>query len=312
MPDPLTAILSSLRLAGSITCYSQLKSPWGIVVRPTRGALFHLIESGTCWVTPDQGRPPVRLSSGDLILFPRGHAHVLADQPDRTPLPAERLVPSHRLGQGQLRGGGKGPRTDFICGEFHVDFEGRHPFWSQLPPFLHLPGARTRRSQNGLRTTLRQLAAEVKHPRPGSGLVVTRLLDVLVVEIVRAWLARQPEASGWLGGMRDGKIATALGLMHERPEHDWTVASLAATVGVSRTVFAERFAGLVGESPLHYLTRVRMQRAAVRLRSDGAATMIAVAEEAGYGSEAAFGKAFKRILGVSPGNYRRTGGELAA
>jgi transcriptional regulator GlxA family with amidase domain len=136
--------------------------------------------------------------------------------------------------------------------------------------------------------------------------VVARLLDVLVVEMVRVWLERQqPMSAGWLGGMRDSKVGAALGLMHESPQRDWTVASLAAAVGTSRTVFAESFAALVGESPLAYLTIARMQAAATLLRFEPADAMISVAEKVGYRSEAAFSKAFKRVLGVSPGAYRR-------
>lgn len=304
--DPLTAVLSSLRLAGSISCYSQLKAPWGIAIPQSRGVVFHAVLRGRCWVTPQPGAPPIALATGDLAVFPRGQPHVLADEPGRPTMSVECLVRSRWLVEGRLQGGGDGAETRFICGEFSVDQQGKHPLWSQLPAFLHLRRGQTATAPSSLSTTLRQLAAEVRRPRLGSELVVTRLLDVLVVEIVRHWLARQHAVSvGWLGGMRDERIGAALALIHERPDRDWTVASLASEVGTSRTVFAERFAALVGESPLAYVTRVRMQVAATRFRLAPGSTMIAIAETVGYRSEAAFGKAFKRLLGISPGSYRR-------
>jgi AraC-like DNA-binding protein len=215
---------------------------------PSQGAVFHAIGRGSCWVTPQPGAMPIHLSAGDLVLFPRGQAHILADQPGRPTMSVRCLVHSRWLVKGRLCGGGDGTRTDFICGQFYVDLHGQHPLWSQLPPCLHLRGDQAQISSlAGLKTTLRQLAAEVKKPRLGSELVVTRLLDVLVVEIVRAWLVnQQPVSASWLSGMRDGKIAAALGFMHKDPERDWTVASLASAVGTSRTVFAEKFTALVG------------------------------------------------------------------
>ena len=156
-----------------------------------------------------------------------------------------------------------------------------------------------------LEPTLKFIAWEVASGKPGAHTVVSRLADVLFIQIVRGYLANLPEdAIGWLGALKDQQIGSALSLIHQNPERDWTVLALAEQVAMSRSAFAARFARLVGEPPLHYLTRWRMQLAA-RLLADGASKVAAVSEEVGYASEAAFSRTFKRIAGVAPALWRK-------
>ncbi|HSG39546.1 MAG TPA: AraC family transcriptional regulator, partial [Thermoanaerobaculia bacterium] len=166
-------------------------------------------------------------------------------------------------------------------------------------------GGQTTRTTEWLGMTLRFLAAEARHPRPGAETLISRLTDVIFVQALRAWIESQPEGTGgWLGALRDRQTAAALGHIHREPERDWSVVSLASAVGMSRSSFASRFTALVGETPLAYLTRWRMHLASDLLRSRGL-SVSQIAGRVGYESEAAFSKAFKREVGVPPGALRR-------
>ena len=175
-----------------------------------------------------------------------------------------------------------------------------------LPQILHVRPSREH-SEEWLRATVKVMEIEAKNPRPGSETVITRLADVLVVGAVRNWLENSPDSrTGWLGALRDAQIGRALALMHRQAEQAWTVESLASEVHMSRAVFAEKFADLVGVPPMHYLTRWRMRLASGWLR-DGNVGVGEVAQRLGYGSDASFSRAFKRHIGVSPGTLRRAG-----
>ena len=155
-------------------------------------------------------------------------------------------------------------------------------------------------------STLRFMAAEAREPRLGGETVITRLADILVIQAIRAWIEQDPAAqTGWLGALRDPQIGRAISLIHRDPARTWTVASLADEVAMSRSAFAARFAELVGEPPMHYVTRWRMHAAVTWLR-EGDATLGELALRLGYQSEAAFSRAFKRFMGLSPGAVRRT------
>jgi AraC-like DNA-binding protein len=158
-----------------------------------------------------------------------------------------------------------------------------------------------------IQSTLRLMAAEARELRPGGETIVTRLADILVIQAIRAWIEQDPAAqTGWLGALKDHQIGRALTLIHREPAHDWSVASLADEVAMSRSAFAARFTQLVGETPMYYVTRWRMQ-VAQNVLQVGDATVGEIALRLGYGSEAAFSRAFKRFHGIPPGAVRRTG-----
>ncbi len=163
-----------------------------------------------------------------------------------------------------------------------------------------------------IQTTLRLLAAEARQPRPGGEAVITRLADIIVIQALRAWIESDPAArTGWLGAMRDPHIGRAIGLVHADPARDWTVASLAAELSMSRSAFAARFTELVGEPAMQYVTRWRMHVALAALQ-DGGVTVAQLADQLGYRSEAAFARAFKRVIGTPPGGVRRAADPLLA
>jgi len=303
--DVLTTVIETLRVRGSVFCRSELRPPWGMSLQARGVAHFHVVERGRCVLRLRGMRHPVRLDTGDLVMVPRDGGHVLSDPevvPSRAMIAVEELD-SHGACR-YLCNAGRGVETRLICGAFRFERDHVHPLLSLLPPLIHLPSA-DGQVPEWLEATVRLLAAETRAPRAGTETIVTRLTDVIFVQLLRAWAERLPIGQGgWLGALRDPQIGAALGLIHREPHKPWTIATLAAAVGSSRSPFAARFRELVGEPPLTYLTQWRMQSAAALL-GEGMLTLGEIAERVGYESLPAFSKAFKRRTGGSPSSWRR-------
>jgi AraC-like DNA-binding protein len=314
--DVLTDVLETVRVVAA--CYGRLEAtaPWGIRVREGEDAKFHVVLEGHARLVVDGVGEPIELSAGDIVALPHGHAHSLLDDPSIasaqdvdpsvTPQPLEELLVCRPRGDNSvLRVGGGGQASTIVSGRFRFEDRKNNPLLSVLPPVITLRGEMGK-SVRWLEPTLKFIACEAQSGRPGSQTVIARLADVLFIQIVRGHLASLPvNGSGWLGALADAQIGAVLGHIHQNPEQDWTVQSLASKVAMSRSAFASRFMRLVGEPPLSYVTRWRMQKAANMLR-DGKQTLAAVAAQVGYDSEAAFSKAFKRAVGSAPGAYRRS------
>ena len=302
--DVLTDVLETVRVGAA--CYGRVEAsaPWGIGVEADeQDARFHVVLTGECWLDIE-GQEPVHLHGGDLVALPHGHAHVLRDVPSSPARPLSELITVSGKCQPSIVTGGDGAPATLVTGSFHFEDRRNNPLLSVLPPLIVLPGELSR-NVHWLEPTLKFIACEAQSGRPGAQTVVSRLADVLFIQIVRGYLATLPAgASGWLGALSDAQIGASLGFIHQSPELDWTVQSLAAKVAMSRSAFASRFARLVGEPPLAYVTRWRMQKAAGLLRQSSS-TLADIAERVGYDSEAAFSKAFKRAVGMAPGAYRR-------
>jgi AraC-like DNA-binding protein len=205
-----------------------------------------------------------------------------------------------------IRHGGGGALTTLVCGTVQFDHPAARQLIALLPRVITVAPAGTPQDE-WLQSTLRLIAAEARELRPGGETVITRLADILVIQAIRSWIERDPVGqTGWLGALRDRQIGQALALIHRDPARAWTVAQLADAVAMSRSAFAARFSQLVGETPIQYLTRWRMQ-IALDLLQDDEATVGEAALRLGYQSEAAFSRAFKRAIGVSPGAVRRSG-----
>ncbi len=302
--DVLTDVLNNLRIKGNVFCITDLSAPWAISGGPDHLAHFHVVESGGGWIKLEGAKKALPLASGDLALMPHGHGYTLSGGSKAKPVPIERLLKRRTAGQQNLRHGGGGDETHLICGSFEFGNRVENPLLQLLPPLIHIRGYRGRVSE-WLELTLKLLANEARQARQGSEAILTRLSDVVFVQAVRAWIEEQPEdQGGWLGALRDPKIGAALALLHRQPERRWSVASLASEVGMSRSLFAARFTAKVGQAPLSYLTRWRMQLAADLLR-DAQLTVREVAARVGYESEPSFSQAFKRQFSLSPGAYRR-------
>lgn len=310
MVDVLTDVLAAARVGGAVFARSEARAPWGLHFAGSRRAGFHIVSRGTCWLRldPSGARPggaPVRLRAGDVVFLAQGTGHVLSDEPATPAVEFATLARSDEDGgpAAGVRTGGTGPTAEIVCGAYAFDADGPHPFLKSLPELIHLP-AESLSSGGTLEATVRLLCGEVEARDPGAQAVVDRLVDVLLIYVLREWLRRQEgSCPGWFGGLRDPQVGGALSLIHGSPGRRWTIASLGAAVGLSRAAFARRFGALVGEPPMSYLARWRMTLAARALR-EREDPLSAIAPQVGYDSEFAFAKAFKRLHGEAPGRYR--------
>ncbi len=305
--DVLADVLSSTRIGGTVFARSELMGPWGMLFEPAARAGLHIVAQGSCWLSMSGRSEPLHLVQGDVVLLPHGAGHSLSSSPKVQPLPFTKMLARCQVAQGphgmNLSLEGKGPSTVLLCGAYRFEHEGVHPLLSLLPPLIHL--RRDAGVLSGpLEAVLQLLVTEYTQPGPGTVAVTARLVDVLFIQIIRCWLEHQPEGStGWLGAVRDPQVGRALAVMHGEPQRDWTLESLAAEVACSRATFARRFRELVGETPLVYLTRLRMDVAA-RLLRDSDTPLAVIAERVGYASEFAFNRTFHRVRGTPPGRYR--------
>lgn len=305
--DPLGEALHFLRLEGIFYSRSELSAPWAFAL-PTMpdSLMFHVVTAGRCWLEV-AGAEPRSLGPGDLALVPHGGGHRLGSAPG---LAGPGLFDLPREYEGEryeiIRFGGGGARTTLICGAIRFQGAAARHLVGLLPPIIGIEAGQAPGSE-WLSGTLRLMATEARELRPGGEAVITRLADIVVIQAIRAWLEGDPAArTGWLGALRDPQIGRAITLIHRDAARPWTVAALADAVAMSRSAFAARFAALVGEPPMGYVARWRMQAALGWLR-EGDATLAELAARLGYGSEAAFSRAFKRFNGISPGAARRQG-----
>jgi AraC-like DNA-binding protein len=311
--DPLSDVLRAVRLTGAYFYMVEARHPWtasaveaaALAPRVLPGAehliSYHILTSGSCW-TGVTGGKPVFLQAGDAIVFPHGDAHVLSSlQLHHIPPVNESSLPE-RYATLQL-GDGAGDPTVFVCGFLGCDLRPYNPLIAALPQLIH---ARAIAGAGGwLAEFPRQVVAESRLGRAGSETMLTRMAELMFVEVVRRYLEElPPERSGWLAGLRDPVVARALAELHGRPAYAWNLPELARAVAASRTVLAERFTELVGIPPMQYLTHWRLQLAAEQLLS-GSAKVSAVGANVGYESEAAFSRAFKRATGNAPAAWRR-------
>lgn len=307
--DALSDILRSMRLSSGLISVARLSAPWGVETRGHPDTIFHAVVSGHCWLQRE-GAAPVELSQGDIMLITCGDPHVLYSHTQARRAWIRDLEATRSGGVDQLRYGGGGAETVVLCGTFRVESAAQDLLRDLLPPEL-VVRQRTQGVVAWLEATLRMISDEIAGDLPGSDVVLARLTDVLLVHVLRAYVATLPsDARGWLAATRDARIGQALATIHRDPSQRLTATSLAAQVGMSRSGFFARFSELVGEPPARYLVRWRMQRAGeLLLRSD--ASVAVLADEVGYASEDAFCKAFKRVMQVSPAVWRRQGGNTA-
>jgi AraC-like DNA-binding protein len=304
-PDAMSDGLALVRMQGDYVCAAECAAPWSLAFGAP-GAHFHIIESGSAWLTLE-GAPALRLEAGDLAIAPLGAGHGLASDPAIPAIPIRAAIAN--LGPSEApvyRLGGEGEETHLVCGRFTFAGVLAPRLLAVLPPLIHIKG-RDGKPLEWLRLTSHFLIEETRHPSPGSAIMIARLLDLLFIQALRQWGAASPRNLGWLSGLRDAAVGRALSAIHETPAAAWTVAALADIAGLSRSAFASRFLNIVGQPPLKYLAAWRLDLAADHLRG-GSAKIGQIAAAVGYGSEAALTRAFKTRFGVTPGAFRQTGG----
>ena len=306
MGDVLSDIFDTIRLRATLYFRTDYSPPWAITVPPySQAARFHLVIQGCCHVALESGRA-IDLNPGDLIVIPRGAAHVLADRAGRTPAPLELVMQrSGYDGRGAFVLGSGDPTasTHMVCGHFGFTEGADHPLLRALPEIIMMtPADRARHAL--LDETLRLVVRRVFIDGLGAAAAISRLSEVFFIETIRAACEQHTGLARIVGGMTDVQVGRALELIHTGPEKSWTVENLAAAVGMSRSRLAERFSELMGDGPMGYLADWRLQRALVLL-AQPRANVQDVANKIGYHSAAAFTRAFSQKFGMPPSEYRR-------
>jgi AraC-like DNA-binding protein len=326
--DTLSDVLRAVRLRGAVFFYVEGKDPW-VVETPCASVLvpammpdvehlmpFHGVARGSCWASL-LGGEPIRLSEGDLVLFPQGDHHVMSSAPglrakvvdpavyyaERPPqLPFTLSLTEHGMFPTEEHGSGT-EQIKVVCGFLGCDAKPFNPLIASMPRVLRMPGLAAEGS-SWIANFLRSMVDESIRKRPGGEAVLERMSEMLFVEVLRRYLETLPAGeAGWLAGMRDPAIGRVLALLHEQPEAPWTLKRLADEAALSRSTLHDRFIFFIGQSPMQYLTQWRMQ-VATRMLRDTNAKLLSVALGVGYDSEAAFSRAFKRAVGVAPGAWR--------
>jgi AraC-like DNA-binding protein len=316
--DAFSDVLRVMRLAGGVFLEAEFSAPWCIsgrvssndcrpfLVTPRHVIASHFVAAGHMRLRIDGG-DAIDVRAGELVLLPHNDAHMFGSELSVPVRPAGEIIqPPQSGGISRIRYGGGGEVTQLLCG-FLGSETSFSPLLAALPHVMKLD-VRATASGAWIESSFRFAASEIAAGRIGSTTIIAKLSELLFIEAVSQFVASLPaERRGWLTGLRDPQIGRALAALHARPSEAWTAEALASEVGMSRSVFAERFTSLIGESPMHYLALWRMQVAAQHLR-EGRGSIAQIAFEVGYESEAAFSRAFKREFGASPGIWRRQAG----
>jgi AraC-like DNA-binding protein len=332
--DTLSDVLRSIRLRSAVFYFVSGRGQWAAEAPPAqeiaaavmpgaeRVIEYHVVTEGECWAAI-VGQPPVRLRRGDIVMLPQGDPHVMSSAPGmradsnaRAYYEMDRSQRPFRVaydGPGEPRisrfqedtsaADADGVSATLVCGFIGCDVRPFNPLMAALPRLLHLPS-----SGSGWSVQFLELAAaETRDRRPGGEVLLERISEMMFVDAVRRHVETLPPSSGgWLAGLRDRYVGRALTLLHQHPGAPWSIEELSRQVGLSRSALHERFIAFVGQPPIHYLAQWRMQVAA-RLLRDTASSVAAIALEVGYDSEAAFARAFKRLVGMPPATWRRMG-----
>ncbi|MEU3183451.1 AraC family transcriptional regulator [Streptomyces sp. NPDC006923] len=313
--DVLAGLLDGPRARGAFLLRMVMEPPWSVRIEDRAPLCLMCVTRGEVWIVPDTGEP-VLLRPGDVAIARGPEPYITADSPTTSPraligpggvchtLEGEPLAQSMRLG---VRTWGNAPDggTTVLIGTYQMDGEVSRRLLDALPTLLRLPAD----AWNG--PLMPVLDDEISRDEPGQSVVLDRVLDLMLIAVLRAWFSRpDAETPGWYRAMADPAVGSALRLLHDEPARPWTVASLAAACGISRAGLARRFTELVGEPPMAYLTGWRLATAADLLRGTDA-TVESVARKVGYSGSFALSAAFKRVRGVSPQEYRARGAQPA-
>lgn len=305
--DALARVFETIRVNPFSHFSLELAAPWGFAIEARQRALYCMIGGRSCELLLPDSTQRLLLEPGDLVVLPRAGRSVWRSDAAARVVPFERLMATLAVQRGQrlVRAGqSHGEATVLTGGAFWTSEVSAHPVLGALPAVVHLQHQQTPTS-DWMSPLTALMHYELARQGAGSEAMLKRLSDMLLIHAVQASLATRPDAApSWLGGLIDGRIAPAIKAIHAHPERDWSVDALARMAAMSRTAFAVRFRQVTGETPLQYLTRWRMYLAARQLRETPLSTE-AISARVGYKNSAAFQKAFKRIMGVPPGEYRR-------
>jgi AraC-like DNA-binding protein len=296
--DALSDVLAGMHVRGFGYARLQAHAPWGVHF-PSHSASIGMVVRGNCFLTVDGSNTSLPLTGGDCFLMTHGSGHTLRSSED---VVASRFEEVFVEKNATVNKDGDGPLGVVVGGWFRLDTLSSQPLMRHLPPLIVIP---TEEAQTlGLHSTLQQMANETATSSPGSRVIINRLAEILFIQVIRAYISSEyTTQTGWLAASGDKAIGNALQLMHSRMQHGWTVEELANNVGLSRSAFAQRFRRLVGEAPLEYLTNWRIFKASELLRGTDL-RLAKIAQMAGYESDAAFSRVFRKAMEMSPGQYR--------
>jgi AraC-like DNA-binding protein len=308
--DPLTHMLRGLRLEGVDYGRCRLAAPWGFSLPAQSAARFHFISQRGCWLQAPSGEW-LELRAGDAVLLPRGAAHALASEPGlATPPFIRRECQKICDDVFDFASGGAGESSLLFLGSMHFNLDGLHPLLRMMPDVMRADELMDR--EPAIAHLLDAMSREVCTDRVGAGGIMARLADVLAASIIRSWVEHGcGDASGWIAAVKNKEVGRVLAAIHLEPDRDWSVGALAGIMGASRSSFADKFAAVVGETPAKYVAQVRMHQARQWLQRDKA-RIADVARRLGYESEAAFSRAFKRVIGTAPSHFRGHGERAAS
>jgi AraC-like DNA-binding protein len=316
--DALSDLLRTVRLTGAAFFEIVAEGPWAIASPPRELMLpkilpgadhlmaYHVVTAGRCFGTLAGGQA-VALEVGEVIIFTRGQSHIMSSDPDMradAPMPDVLEVAAASEKPFSINYGTGPNPTRLVCGYLACDSGPFNPLLETLPPVIKAGDPRND-GAGWVGNFIRFAIAEAADKRAGSESVLTKLSELMFIDVVRRYIETLPAGqSGWLAGLRDPFVGKALSLLHARPAYRWTIGDLARQAGMSRSVLAERFTELVGIPPMNYLAKWRMQIAS-QLLADSSANLANIAVHVGYASEAAFSRAFKNMIGVPPSTWRR-------
>jgi len=304
--DILSDILNSAGLAVPSLEQLTFHAPRAERFRCDKSMGFHLVTKGEAYVRWDCGKPPIHLQRGDIVMIKRGLGHVIATDPEtQAPEAAAERPLFTSAGDIGSHANSERPLTSLVTGYYQFRTDPIHPLFAELPDQIHIRSDDIA-PHSPLHIAQQLLSAELAQDGPGSQAIIKSLVDMLFHYILREWIAqRESDGQSWRRALKDTHLQKAIAAMHAEPERDWSVDELAGTAGISRAAFAQKFKRISGDTPAHYLTRLRIQRAMDMLRKADD-NLEKVAEAVGYNDVFVFSKAFKRIQGLSPTAFRKS------
>lgn len=301
--DVLSDVLRALRLYASSYYCVEFSSPWGINEPKAECGIFHAVIRGSAWLTlPDESKS-ILLSAGDIIAFPTGLPHQISEQPDSRLIPGNEVLKMIRQNTNPFTHGES--VVTLLCGYFQYKKQAQLPLLRDMPTTLHIKSD-LEPQLAWLNNVVKILAYESRTHQPGSEVMVDRLTEVLVIQLLRWHINKLKSPSGYFQALADDRLSRVLSLIHQQPSHSWDVETLGRAVSMSRTAFSHHFKEVVGMTPMAYLSQWRMH-IAHELLTESNQSMLSIADQVGYKSEASFSKAFKKIMGISPGQERKRG-----
>lgn len=299
--DTLSSILKNIHLNGSVyfnTCFS---SPWGLDIPKLSKASFHIVERGQCWLQTPSLDEPLPLVGGDILILPHGAKHQISNQPDSACLPGVETV--ENIIQNENPFVSNKDNFNIICGYFEFEKNTQNALISALPNIIHL-NQQHRHQFSWLDSALKLIVSESGTNELGKDALINRITEVLFIQVIRAYIQINNQNDNYLAALKDKNISMALAALHNYPERNWTLGSLASEAGMSRSIFSNRFHSLVGTTPMKYLLNCRMHLAKQTIEQTSN-SLFTISEQVGYTSDSAFKKAFKRFYNRTPASFRK-------